>query len=49
MPIISIRCPCGRQITYLRRKTGEGICQACGNIVSRDEVERQKREQREDR
>lgn len=37
----TIRCPrCERQISYITRKTGEGICQTCGNVISRDELER---------
>jgi uncharacterized Zn finger protein (UPF0148 family) len=44
--MISIRCiACGRQISFIRLKTGEGVCQVCGYIVKPEEVKRQREEQ----
>jgi transcription initiation factor TFIIIB Brf1 subunit/transcription initiation factor TFIIB len=44
--LISIRCPdCTRQISFIRLKTGEGVCQVCGCIVKPEEVKKQREEQ----
>lgn len=46
MGIISIRCTaCRRQISFIRLRTGEGVCQVCGTIIKPDEVKRQREEQ----
>ena len=46
--MFSIRCPrCQRQISYITRKTGEGVCQTCANVLSKDEIEKLIKEQLE--
>lgn len=43
---LSIRClSCGKQITYVRLKTGEGICVTCGTIMPPEEVKAQREAQ----
>lgn len=45
--MISLRCPdCNRQLGYIRMRTGEGICQVCGRIMTPAEVKAQKEEQK---
>ena len=42
----TLRCPrCKRQISYISRKTGEGICQTCANVIKREEIEQLIKEQ----
>lgn len=42
---ISIRCEdCKRQVTFIRQRTGEGVCQSCGHITNPKEVNRQREE-----
>ena len=44
--MISIRCTaCQRQISFIRLKTGEGVCQVCGHIIKPEEVKKQREEQ----
>ena len=46
--MISIRCPkCLRQISFIRVKSGEGVCQNCNTVTPKVEIERQKKEQSE--
>ena len=45
--MFSIRClECKRQIAYITRKTGEGICQVCGYVMTKEEVDKQREEQK---
>ena len=44
--MISLRClVCSIQITYVRIKTGEGICITCGSILSPEQVKSQRETQ----
>jgi transcription initiation factor TFIIIB Brf1 subunit/transcription initiation factor TFIIB len=44
--MISIRCPvCTNQISYVRLKSGEGVCTCCGRILSPEEVKAQREAQ----
>ena len=44
--MLSLRClVCGKQITYVRVKTGEGVCITCGSILSPDQVKSQREAQ----
>ena len=44
--MISLRCPdCGRQVSFVRIKTGEGVCQTCGRILTPLEVKSQREAQ----
>ncbi len=44
--MISIRCTaCQRQISFIRLKTGEGVCQVCGYIIKPEDVKKQREEQ----
>ena len=39
-------CPkCKRQISYIRIKTGEAVCQKCGVVLPKEEVEKQSKEE----
>lgn len=39
---LNLRClRCKRQIAYIKRATGEGICQVCGYVTSAEEVQKQ--------
>jgi ribosomal protein L37AE/L43A len=44
--MISLRClVCGKQITYVRIKTGAGVCITCGAILPADQVKSQREAQ----
>ncbi len=44
--MLSVRCPvCTNQISYIRLKTGEGVCTCCGTVLSPAEVKAQKEAQ----
>ena len=48
--MFSIRCPrCHRQISYITRKSGEGICQVCAYVMTKEEVDKQIKEQTQEK